>query len=140
MAHVLIVGSIFKGPEAKTSANGHKFTTATLKVRETDNSSTFWNIRAFAPEAQTELLRLHNGEGVSCQGVLQAQIYTPEGGEPRISYSMMADNVLALKQPKKESAKPNSFRKPAAPTSKVVPIRKPDRPVIDSDLDDECPF
>lgn len=138
MTYALIHGLLFKAPEQKTSGNGHKYVTATIKSRAADNRSEFWNVRAFNSAVQDELMRLTEGESLAVQGLMSASIYTPAGGEPRVSLSLMADNVLATK-PKKES-KVAAIKPPVSNSPKVVPLRKHDRPVIDDDLDDECPF
>lgn len=136
MTYALVMGTLFRAAEQKTSANGGKYVTATIKCRAADNRSEFWSVRAFNQATQDELLRLSENDALSAQGVMSASIYTPTGGEPRVSLSLLAENVLAAKA-KKESKVPSI--KPAAPSPKVVAFR-PTKPVIDDDLNDDPPF
>ncbi|HEY8215380.1 MAG TPA: single-stranded DNA-binding protein [Methylocystis sp.] len=114
-AHVLVTGTLFRAPERKTSRNGRDYAAATLKVREGENGSTFWRLTCFSESAMSELLRLTDGDGVSCQGSMKAEIYKPDNGEPRLSLSLVADQVLALRQParRRENAagEPNEPRR-----------------------------
>ena len=55
---------------------------------------------AFSESVQAELMRLDEGESVCIQGAFKVELYQPEGGEPKASLSIIADNVLALRQPK----------------------------------------
>jgi single-stranded DNA-binding protein len=101
----IVIGSLFKQPESRTSKDGKVFATATIKVRD-GNAMQFVRLVAFSETAQAELLRLKDGDSVSAQGVLKAEIYTPTGGEPRVSLSLVAEQVLALRQhPKERQAK-----------------------------------
>jgi hypothetical protein len=50
------------------------------------------------------LMRLDAGDAVSVQGSFKAEFYSKDGGEPRISLSIVADQALALRQPPKERA------------------------------------
>jgi hypothetical protein len=53
-------------------------------------------------------MRLTDGDNVSIQGSFKAELYTPDGGETKLSLSIIADRVLALSQAPKE-------RKPKTP-------------------------
>jgi single-stranded DNA-binding protein len=96
----LISGVLYRAPEQRTSKAGRAFVTATIKARDGD-AAQFWRVTAFSETAQTELLRLGDGDSVSVQGAMRAEIFRPDGGEPRISLSLVADSVLALRQPAK---------------------------------------
>jgi single-stranded DNA-binding protein len=99
--HVLVTGSLFRAPERRTSKAGRPFVVATLKVRDGD-ALQFWRITVFSESAMTELHRLREGDSLSVQGAFKAELYKPEGGEPKLSLSMVADHVLAVRQPPKE--------------------------------------
>jgi single-stranded DNA-binding protein len=49
-------------------------------------------------------MRLTDGDSLSVQGAMKVELYQPEGGEARVSLSIIADHVLALRQPPKERA------------------------------------
>jgi single-stranded DNA-binding protein len=130
-AYALITGVIFRAPQQKTAKTGKLFTTCTVKVGSDDSaSSDFWNVLAFSDTAQAELLRLRAGDALSAQGSLKVELYQKDGGEVRISRTIFANAVLALRAAPKE-------RKPtakAAPTSQEQSTTTTD-PGLDDDLD-----
>jgi single-stranded DNA-binding protein len=106
MIAALVTGSLFRAPEQRQSKSGKPFVTATLKAKDGDGMQ-FIRLVAFSESAQAELLRLSEGDSLSAQGSLKAELYTKEGCEPKLSLSIIADQILALKQPPKErEAKP----------------------------------
>lgn len=117
-AIVMISGALFRAPEQKISKNDKAYTVATLRSREGDGSQ-FWRLVIFHEAAQAEVMRLGDGDPLSVTGVLKAEIYTPEGGEPRLSLSIVVDQAIALKpkkkEPKGESDRPKANRAHAAP-------------------------
>jgi single-stranded DNA-binding protein len=101
MTHVLITGTLFRAPEQRQSKAGKPFVSATIRVKDGDTSQ-FWKVVAFGETAQNELMRLADGDTVSIQGPLKAEVYRPESGDPRLSLGVIADTVMALRQPAKE--------------------------------------
>jgi single-stranded DNA-binding protein len=101
MITALVTGALFKAPESRTSKSGKPFVTATIRAKDGD-AMTFIRIVAFYETVQAELLRLREGDSLSVQGAFKAELYKPEGGEPKLSLSMVADHVLALRQPPKD--------------------------------------
>jgi single-stranded DNA-binding protein len=97
--YCLVTGSLHKAPETKISKANRGYTTATIKVRDGDGAQ-FWRVTAFSETAQAELLRLGDGDSVSVQGAMKAETYDKDG-ETRLSLSLVADHVLALRQPAK---------------------------------------
>jgi single-stranded DNA-binding protein len=73
-AFILITGTLFRNPEQRTSKAGKPYVTATLSVKDGEESQ-FWNIVAFAEGAQTELMRLGEGDSISIQGALRVETY-----------------------------------------------------------------
>jgi hypothetical protein len=57
-------------------------------------------VLAFSETAQTELMRLCDGDAVSLQGSLSAEIYQPAGRDARISLTFFVDAILPLRRPK----------------------------------------
>jgi single-stranded DNA-binding protein len=123
-AFVLVAGSLFRAPEQRTSKAGKRFVSATVKTRDGE-STTFWKIVAFSETAQADLLRLDDGENLSVQGGLKVEIYTPAAGDAKASLTIFADNVSALRQPRKPSTKSKSST-PSRNSS--APPTAPDRP------------
>jgi single-stranded DNA-binding protein len=120
---VLITGTLWKDPIARTSKAGKPFATAFVKAG-TPADALFCNVVAFDKNAQAELLRLEEGDALSVQGPAKVGVFE-KNGEHRASLEVIAAHVLALRQPPKpREAKP----KPIAATP-------PGRP----DFDDEIP-
>lgn len=143
--HGLIQGSLFRSTERKTAKSGREFVKGTLKVggREGEGS-VFWSIICFSEVAADELMHLSDGDIISVQGALKVEMYKPDAGEPKISHTIFADQVLALKQPKKarelkQKMAPKSDghgdRRSAAPQSTQSRFGQRER-----DLDDDIPF
>jgi single-stranded DNA-binding protein len=107
----LVTGALFRAPEQRTSKAGKPFVTATIRAKDGD-ASQFWRITAFSESAQAELMRLGDGDAVSIQGVFKAELYQPEGSKPKISLSIIADRVLALRQPPRERKAPKEREAP----------------------------
>ena len=103
MAFALISGSLTKNPEQKSSKSGNPYVVATIRTKDGQESQ-FWRIMAFSESVREELTRLRDGDALAVQGVMRAEVWTPEGGEPRINLSVIADAVLVARQPKKASA------------------------------------
>jgi single-stranded DNA-binding protein len=103
-AFCLISGTLFRAPEHRVSKAGKPYATATVKCG-TGEALTWWRLTAFSESAIAELMKLGNGDAVSAQGAMSAELYRPDNGEPRLSLSIIADQVLALRQPKKSREK-----------------------------------
>jgi single-stranded DNA-binding protein len=100
-ALAIVTGSLFRAPEQRTSKAGKPFVTATIRAKDGE-ASQWWRLTAFSETAQAELMRLDEGDACSVQGSVKVELYQPEGGEPKVSLSIIADRVLALRQPPKE--------------------------------------
>jgi single-stranded DNA-binding protein len=97
-AFALVTGTLFRAPEQRTSKAGKVFVAGTLRFKD---GETFQFVRfvAFSESAQAELMRLGDGDACSVQGSFKAELYRPDSGEPKVSLSIIADRVLALRQP-----------------------------------------
>jgi single-stranded DNA-binding protein len=100
-AFALITGALSRTPELRTAKSGKAYATATIKVAA-DNATDFWSVLAFSESAQAELSRLGEGDKVSLQGSLKLEVYTSKNGEQKISRTLFADHVLALRQPPRQ--------------------------------------
>jgi single-stranded DNA-binding protein len=100
-AFAIVTGSLFKAPEQRTSKTGRPYVTATIRAKDGD-ASQWWRVMAFSESAQVELMRLSEGDACSVQGSFKCELYQPDGGEERVSLSIVADHVLALRQPPRE--------------------------------------
>lgn len=101
MILALVTGSLFRPAESRVSKNGKSYVKATVKEGASDDIC--WvNVVAFSESAQEELLRLADGDAPSVQGPLKAETYTAADGATKVSLSVIANHVLALRQPPKE--------------------------------------
>jgi single-stranded DNA-binding protein len=125
MTYALVTGALFRAPEQRTSKAGKLFVTATIRAKDGD-ASQFWRMTAFSESAQAELMRLGDGDAVSVQGSFKVELYTPDGGETKLSLSIVADRVLALRQPPKQRKAPKepeaSYRGGAAAFDDSIPF------------------
>jgi hypothetical protein len=71
---------------------------------------------------------------VSCQGKAKIELWQRDGGEVKISRSIFADQILALKAP------PRERRAKAAASTPLLdqPAKQPTEP--DPNLNDDIPF
>jgi hypothetical protein len=113
---ILLQGRLERAPEHRVSRNGAPFTMATIRV-SAGSEMQFWRLFVFSDSAQAELARLGEGDAFTAQGVPKFEVYTPEGGAPRVSLSLTADHILALRQPPKER-KPKAEKPAAAPDTR----------------------
>jgi single-stranded DNA-binding protein len=97
--YVLVSGSLFRAPEQRTSKAGKLYVTATIKAKDGD-AFQFWRVTAFSESVQAELMRLTDGDALSVQGALKAETYE-KNGATKLSLSVVADHVLAQRQPPK---------------------------------------
>jgi single-stranded DNA-binding protein len=135
--YILISGSIFRQPQQRNSASGRPYVSATIKTAGADNeSSDFWSVLAFGDSTRAELVRLADGEKVSVQGKPKFEIFEKDG-KPRISRTVFADSVLALRAPPREK-KPKSAGPAASQAPQLQPVNIV--PEASSDFNDDIPF
>jgi single-stranded DNA-binding protein len=111
-AFAIVTGILFKPPEQRASKTGRPYVTATIRTKDGE-ASQWWRVTVFSETAQAELMRLTEGDALSIQGAFKAELYQPDGGEPRLSLSTVADHVLALRQPPRERKPKTSADTPA---------------------------
>jgi len=131
-AHVLVSGNLFRQPEQRTSKAGKLFVTATIRAKDGD-ASQFWRIVAFSESVQAELSRLTDGDALSVQGALKVETYERDG-ETKLSLSVIAEHVMALRQPPRQRERKSTDAKP--PMSRRERIAG----VPDPSLNDDVPF
>lgn len=135
--HVLVTGTLFRAAEQKISQAHKRYVTATMKAASVDASnSEFWTVLAFSDTAQSELLRLSAGEKLAVQGGLKLTTFETNG-EIRISRTVFADSVLALRAPPKERKPKNEPNEP--PRRHLEPVSSVS-PAEQSPFNDDIPF
>jgi single-stranded DNA-binding protein len=117
-AHCLITGTLYRAPEQKTAKSGKPYVSATIRCKDGD-ASTWWKIMCFSESAGAELMRLGDGDAVSVQGSMRAELYRPDGGEARMNLTVFADAVLPLRPaPKQRKAKEPAEPQRSAPADR----------------------
>lgn len=101
-AFALVSGTLFRAPESKTSKGGKNYAVATIKTRADDNRSEFWRVTVFSESAIDTLMTLGEGDALSVQGSMKAELYEAEGKPPRVSMSVIADTVQPLRASRKK--------------------------------------
>ena len=76
--------------------------TATIRVKDGE-ATQWWNIVAFSESVQAKLMRLSEGDALSVQGTMTAGIHEKDS-DTKLSLSIVADHILALRQPQKPPA------------------------------------
>lgn len=97
----LVSGTLHRDPETRAGKKGD-FTIATVKHLDGGGRAQFVRVTAFDPDAAAELAGLSKGDAVTVTGRLEAEIYQKDGEPPRVSLSIVAERVVALKQINRE--------------------------------------
>jgi single-stranded DNA-binding protein len=118
MIHALVSGSLFRAPEQRISKSGKPYIVTTVKVKDGDAAFQFVRATAFSESARAELLRLQDNDTVAVQGPLKVEQYiSAADGKTKIGLSIVADQILPLRQPPKqrqvERKKPATATEPA---------------------------
>lgn len=125
----LINGVIFGTPETRLSKAGKPFLLASIRSGNSE-AVRWWRAFVFRESVIEEMKRLGDGDPIAISGEFDFRSYSPDGAEPRLSWTIRADAVL--------SARPRPRQKPprAAPA-------KPESPPSDQGgrhFDDAIPF
>jgi single-stranded DNA-binding protein len=98
-ARAIVLASLDKAAEFRTSKNGNQF--ATFAIRENVNGKTrWWRVISFAQDVLDALKEIAPGSPISVAGEIDAEIWTPPGGEARLNWRLTADVILSARKPK----------------------------------------
>jgi hypothetical protein len=92
----ILAGALAKPPVSKVGKSGKPF--AILSVRETGVEPARWFSVILFGDGVQDTLRLGVGDPIALAGSPDAEVYTPSGGEPRVSWKFMADAVLTARK------------------------------------------
>ena len=85
MIRGLIAGVLTREPEARQSKAGNPYTMAS--IREGSGDKARWvTAFVFADEAREAVAGMAAGDAISVSGEIEAEVFTPEGGPPRVSW------------------------------------------------------
>ena len=94
-----IRGTIFKAPESKQSKSGNDYASATLKVKD-GNETKFWRVMAFK-NASAALMAFNDGDLVQAEGGIKVDTWQKDS-ETRLSFTLLANSVEAYSPPEKK--------------------------------------
>jgi hypothetical protein len=109
---ILAQGQLWSAAERCEARSGREYVRATLIVADDG----FWSVVAFAPDVQDELCRLDEGDSLAVQGALRVELFERDGAT-RVCRKIIADRILALRQPGALSKRP--------PRRSAMTTRKP---------------
>jgi single-stranded DNA-binding protein len=122
---ILLSGTIFKEPQQRTSQSGRSYVVTTVKAAAADNAtSDFWSIMCFSASAGEALMRLGIGERLAVQGSLKLETYTAKDGETKISRTVFADHVLAVRQRPRRKNRRRRLHLKSCPSSPSTSCRR----------------
>jgi single-stranded DNA-binding protein len=98
----VVSGSLSKQPIEKTSKSGNSY--LLVKIVEKNGEKKRWiSAFIFDEAACEEVRRLGDGDPLAVAGEVEADVYTPDGGEPRINWTIVVDALIsARRKPKSE--------------------------------------
>ena len=101
-------GRLGKDAEARTTRTNKPMAVLTVAVDAKDADAPTWCTILAVEELAERLTDLRKGAEIYAKGRLKADVYTPQGGEPRVSLTLLASIVepLALKRSKPQRQAP----------------------------------
>jgi hypothetical protein len=131
-ARVLLSGVLDKPPVRLTSKAGKSYLRASARDGKGPDAE-WWTVFVFSETAIEALEALTVGEAFTASGPFEANIWAPEGREPRVNLSMNADAILSARKPKPTKPKsheksPNTDGRSIAAKSWAAPARADEPP------------
>jgi len=125
-ARAIVAGVLFKAAASKVSKAGKPFAMATIREQSGD-AVRWWRCFVFGERALAEILRLDEGEPIAVAGVFDCELYAPAGGEARLSWKIVGDEILTARRKPKPKG-------PATRPAPGAPLFDGRRPPIDDDI------
>jgi hypothetical protein len=112
---VLLSGVLDKAPVRMTSKAGKTYLRASVKAGNGPDAK-WWSVFVFSETAIEALEALTVGEAFAASGPFEANIWAPEGREPRVNLTLNADAILTTRRPKVKTE--STGRKPRTATGR----------------------
>ena len=137
----IVSGALQKPPLQKTSANGNAYLLATIRDGSGDGAR-WWSAFVFNQDDITRVADLQAGDPLAVAGEIDASLYTPKDGQPRVSFSIRVDGVLTARKPPREprDAPARKGRPAARETAREAAARSWAAPNRGDGPDDAIPF
>jgi hypothetical protein len=100
----IVAGALFKAPASKVSKAGKSYVLAIIREGKGD-AARWWKAFIFGDDAMAEVLRLGDGDPIAVAGEFDCHTYEADGGEVRLSWSIMVDGLLSARKPKREGGR-----------------------------------
>lgn len=100
-ARAIVSGVLTRAAQQRTSKSGNPYVLATVRDGNGD-AVRWWSVIAFNAASMGEILKLREGDPIAISGEFDAEIYRPDGKEPRVSWKITADAILSARRPAKE--------------------------------------
>jgi hypothetical protein len=97
----IVSGVLFRPPATKTSKAGKPYVFATIRSGSGE-AVRWWKCFVFSESAIDEISQLGDGEPIAVAGEFDCELYSPAGGESRLSWKITADAILSAKAKPKE--------------------------------------
>ena len=105
-ARAVVNGALFKAPASKVSKAGKSYVLATIREGKGD-AARRWKAFVFGDDAMAQVLRLGDGDPLAVAGEFDCHTYEADGGEVRLSWSIMVDGVLSARKPSERDGRSN---------------------------------
>lgn len=132
---IQIIGRLGRDPETKLTEQGTQITTFSVACNNRDETTTWYNVSAFAKLGEICANYLTKGKQVFIAGDLHIRQYEKKDGTTGVSYDIRANNMQMLGGKNDNGNAPaesGTPRQPAKPAVKNVP-----RAI---DADEDLPF
>jgi single-stranded DNA-binding protein len=110
-ARVLIDAVLDKAPVRLMSKAGKAYVRASARNGKGPDAK-WWTILVFSETAVEALESITVGEAFAASGPFEATIWAPEGRDPRVNLTLIADAILTARKPKAKTE--GASRKPKA--------------------------
>lgn len=94
MLSVLLQGQLLNDPQARTSANGRTYATATVRT-PTDEDALLCSVICFDDNAVESLLQLGKGDAVAVSGTAKLTKWTGKDGAEHTGLSITGHKVMS---------------------------------------------
>jgi hypothetical protein len=142
MTSRVLIDAVLDKPSIRlTSKAGKPYLRASARDGKGPDAK-WWTVFVFSETAIEALEALNVGEAFAASGPFEANIWAPEGREPRVNLSMNADAILSARKPKSHEKSANTDGRSVAAKSWAAPARaEVGTPLAEKGaFDDEIPF
>ncbi len=139
-ARAIVSGVLFRAPIERVSRAGKPYLLATIRDGNGEGVR-WWKCFCFIENVIEEMKRLEDGDPIAVAGEFNCDLYSPDGAETRLSWTIRADGVLGAKL-KPKTAKPKADKpRAAAPARSGADVAASSwASPTTGGLDDDLPF